>query len=141
MSGRDRGCGRAGPVVVDRGLVVQRRVAALTVVEHLDPFEHRVGELGPAVSDPAPVEELGLHRGEERFRDGIVERVSNATHRCEQSGLEQTPSERPGDVLRPVFAVEDRAGCWPTARVRDVERIDDELGPELIRDRLVDDEA
>jgi hypothetical protein len=47
LSGRDRGCGRAGPVVVDRGLVVQRRVATLTVVEHLDPFKHRVGELGP----------------------------------------------------------------------------------------------
>ena len=56
FSGRDRGCGRAGPVVVDRGLVVQRRVATLTVVEHLDPFEHGVRELGPAVPGPAAVE-------------------------------------------------------------------------------------
>jgi hypothetical protein len=120
---------------------VQRRVAALTVGEHLDLFEHGVGELGPAVPDQAPVEQLGLHRGEERFRDGVVERVADAAHRCEQSGLPETPSERQGDVLRSVVAVKDRAGCGSAAPVRDVERVDDELGSQMVRDRVADDEA
>ena len=88
MSRRDRGCGRAGPVVVDRGLVAKRRVATLTVVEHLDPFEHGVRELGPAVPGPAAVEQLGLHGCEERFRDSVVERVAHADGRFTGDALQ-----------------------------------------------------
>ena len=99
------------------------------VVKHLNLFEHRVGELGPAVPDPAPVEELGLHWYEVRFSDGVVERVSDAAHQREQSGLAQTTSERPGDVLQVVVAVKDCSRCGSAALVRDVARVDDELGP------------
>jgi hypothetical protein len=141
LSGRDRGCGRAGPVVVDRGLAVERRVAALTIVEHLDPFEHRVRELWPIVLHLRPVEQLGLHRRAERFRDGVVELVSGAAHRCEQSGLAQTPSERLGDMLRPVVATKDRARRRPAAPVRDVEGVNSEFGPQKVRDRVADDET
>ena len=49
--------------------------------------------------DSARVEQLGLHGGEERFRDSVVKHVSDAAHRCEQSGLAETPSACPGDIL------------------------------------------
>jgi hypothetical protein len=104
--------------------VVGRRLAALTVGEHLNPFEHRVGELGRAVPDPVPVGEFGLYRCEVRFGDGIVECVSDAPHRYEQSGLAKTPAKRQGHELRRVVLVKHPGGRVSAAPVRDVERVD-----------------
>ena len=128
-------------MVFDRGLASERRVAALALLEDLDPFEHRVGELGPIVPGLAAIEKFGLHRCEARFSDSVVEHVSDAAHRREQSGLAQTPSDRQGKMLRFAVAVKDCAECDPAAPVRDAERVDDEFGPEMVRNGVADDDT
>lgn len=64
----------------------------------------------------ALVEELGLKRCEEGFRDGVVEHTGDAAHRREQSGLAQLPFERPSDMMRNVIAVDSDARGWHSAR-------------------------
>jgi hypothetical protein len=52
------------------GLPAEGGVAAAAVVEALDVFEDRIGELEAGV--PAlPVEQLGLHAAPQRFGDGV----------------------------------------------------------------------
>ena len=77
-------------------------MAALTVVDLLDSFEHRVRELGPGVPDPAAVGQLGLYRCEEPLGEGVVERVADAANRREQSGRAETSLERLDVMARSV---------------------------------------
>ena len=58
-----------------------------------------------------------MQRREERLGDGIVQRVADGSHRAHQ----------PGGARR------------PATRDRHVERIDDELGAEMIGDRPAHD--
>ena len=74
---------RAGTFVVDSGLVLERQVAPLTVFER--PSENRVCKVDLTIQGPAPVEQFGLHGGEERPGKGVVEPVSDAAHRHERS--------------------------------------------------------
>src|SRR3990172_4436066 len=55
-------------------------MTALAVVEDLEVLEHRVRELDPGAPLLA-VEKLDLHPGPERLDDGIVEGVTDGTHR------------------------------------------------------------
>lgn len=60
--------------------MVECRVAALTVVGHLDSFESRLREPGPTDPEFTAVEELGLHQCGEAFRDDVVGRPIDAAH-------------------------------------------------------------
>jgi len=63
-----------------------RGVAALLVVEDLDPFKDPLRELGAAVPD-ATVEQLGLQRREEALGDRVVERVADGPDRPQKAGV------------------------------------------------------
>jgi hypothetical protein len=73
----------------------------VTDEKHLNPFEHGASDLSPILPGLAAVEEIGLHRYNTRFCDGIPKRVTYVYHRGAQFSLAQTPPERTGDIPRP----------------------------------------
>jgi hypothetical protein len=91
----------------NRGAPAQGAVASLPVVEDLQVFKDRVGELdtGPP---PLAIQQLGLHPGPERLDHRVVIGVTNGAHRGQQPGVLGALGERPGGELRAVIAMDDR---------------------------------
>ena len=73
---------------------IERAVAPAVVVERLDVFEDRVGELDPRLSSSA-VEQLDLHPAPERLHHRVVEGGPGATDRRHQLRLLHALGEGP----------------------------------------------
>ncbi len=67
------------PLVVDRGEVSDRGMAAAWIVEAFDELEDRTTRFG-LCREPTPIEQLALEGCEETLAHGVVVRVADRAH-------------------------------------------------------------
>ncbi len=93
------------PFFVGRGTVVpERRVQALTIIEHLDVLEQRQPRDGARGRRRV---EFGLERAEETLHHRVVVTVTPAAHAARDAVALEQSLERTAGVLRAAIAVMD----------------------------------
>ena len=73
-------CCMMPPLVVDRGEVSDRGMAAAWIVEALDEFEDRTTRFGLCL-EPTSIEQLAFEGCEETLAHGVVIRIADRAHR------------------------------------------------------------
>jgi hypothetical protein len=112
-------------------------VAALAVVEDLEVFEDRVGQL-KAGAPLSTVQELCLHSCPEGLHHAVVIRVADASHRERETGGLDPLAESPRGELAGVIAVHNSPGGWLAVLDRHRERTGDQRGGLAAVDRPAD---
>lgn len=100
--------------VFNRGQFTQMPLPTLPVIGPLDPVQDRGAQLRPRLS-PAPVEDVLLQHGEERFHRRIIPGRPDPTHRPDQPETLQSMLELPRPKLRTPIAINHAPGhgLWP----------------------------
>lgn len=114
------------------------RVSSTGVVEAFDEVE--AGGLGlGAGGEVAAVEQFALERGEEALGDRVVVAVADRAGGRAYAGFAAAPAEGERRILASLVAVMDRTGARPAVPDRHLERVDDQLGAQVLGDRPSDD--
>src|SRR5690606_27066068 len=120
-----------------RAEVAERRVAPARVVEALDVVEDGGPGLG-RIAEGMPIEQLALERGEEALGERVVVAVADRAHGGLDAGFAAACSEGDRGVLAALVGVMDDVSR-PAPLEGHVERLEDELGPEMRAHRPADD--
>ena len=107
------------------------------IVEALDEVEDPDPRLALGAEADA-IEQLALERGEEALTHCIVVAVAHRSHRRLDAGLATPQPERDRRVLAALVRVVDHTGRPPLSQ-RHVERVQHELGAQVVRHRPADD--
>src|ERR1700735_4986122 len=118
-------CCMMPPLVVDRGEISDRGMAAAWIVEALDEFEDRTTCFGLCL-EPTPIEQLALEGREETLAHRVVVRVADRAHRWAHACITTAATELDRGILRTLVGVMDHA-AGPPRHQRHVQRIDDQL--------------
>lgn len=101
-------------LLIDHGSEhVDGAVSASPVMDGLDPVDKSTSRF-PECRPRACVEQLAFERGEERFRERIIEAISHTAHGLAYAGLFRQVHEAPGTVLGTSIGMEDHATCPAT---------------------------
>jgi hypothetical protein len=109
------------------------------VVEGLDVVEDGGACLGAAVQCPASEQILG-QRVEKAYGDGVVMGKGAAARDLDASVAAALPEEQ-RHVLLALVGVMDQTRSWVSAGDGHLERVDDELGAQVVAHRPADDAA
>lgn len=116
-------------LVLDRRVVVQRRVPSVRVVPAFDELEDRHPGLVSRL-EPGPLQQLAFERPEERLAHGIVVAVPDGPHRGPDPRLLAAMAEADRGVLTALVRVVDHVLRLSLVQ-RHRERRDDQLRPKM----------
>ena len=125
-------------LVFDRREVVECRVESERVVEALDVVEDGGSSFGAAAKCWRRAGPSSARRRSSRRRRCRRQRCSRSRSRCRVAAA---LAEEQRDVLRAVIGVMDHAGARSSSRDGHLERVDDELGAQVVAHRPADDAA
>ena len=109
-AGRHAQAGEKDPRTTGPGLVAERRMQALAVVE---PDATQLAVLQRFVGGQCPaVQRLGLHRMEERRHAGLVIQLAGPVHALHDTVAAELLSMLPGGAVEAPIPVKDEAGPW-----------------------------
>src|SRR5678815_1766319 len=96
---------------LDRSLVLERGVFAVSVVVAVDVIEEFGAGIGGVLEDAA-LEHFELEGADEGLRPGVIVRIGASRHALAQPGRRQGQSKRSAAVLAAAVAMEDGAAHW-----------------------------
>src|SRR5208283_1067801 len=116
-------------LVLTRGTIIERRVAAMLVVPALDKLKHRAARLGWGLKAAAR-EQFAFQGREEAFAHRVVVAIADRTHRGAHSCFTAARAELDRGVLGALVGMMDnRAGA--ALPQRQVERLEHQLGAQM----------
>jgi len=130
----------AGLFELDGVEVAQRGVAALAVVEHLDPFKRRAGQLGAGVPGGAAVDQFGLRR-----RNDSATALSSASptvpiEPSRPAWRRRCPNAQDVYCLGAVVGMIHDTGGGSASPQRGLQGVDDEFGAQVVGDGVAHDQ-